>query len=117
MSIWESLSSPMGARATADAQARWLGRVAGKSGRLYLRIVAALEDAIHAGDLQPGDQIPPQRAVADILGIDFTTVTRAYAAAQLRGLVQGAVGRGTFVRAPQTDFGPTLVRLWPNRPP
>lgn len=98
-------------------QTRWLTRVHAKSGRLYLRIVAALEEAIRAGDLQAGDQIPPQRTVADILGIDFTTVTRAYSAARLRGLVQGSVGRGTFVRAPQSDHAPGLIQFWPNTPP
>ena len=38
-----------------------------------------------------------------MLGVDLTTVTRAYAAARARGLVEGAVGRGTFVRANAAD--------------
>jgi DNA-binding transcriptional regulator YhcF (GntR family) len=71
---------------------------------IYLALIEALETAVREGELQPGDQLPPQRAVADQLGIDFTTVTRAYGAARARGLVEGAVGRGTFVRrrAPTT---------------
>jgi DNA-binding transcriptional MocR family regulator len=66
---------------------------------MYLALAKALEAAIQDGELQPGDQLPPQRAVAELLGIDFTTVTRAYGAARARGLVEGTVGRGTFVRA------------------
>jgi DNA-binding transcriptional MocR family regulator len=80
-------------------QARWLRRVSRGAGPMYLALAAALEAAIQDGELQPGDQLPPQRAVAELLGIDFTTVTRAYGAARDRGLVEGTVGRGTFVRA------------------
>lgn len=88
-----------------------------KQGSLYLRIVAAIEDAIEVGDLQPGDQIPPQRMLAATLGVDFTTVTRAYSTARVRGLIEGAVGRGTFVRAPTRPTDAGLLQLTPNRPP
>jgi DNA-binding transcriptional MocR family regulator len=97
-------------------QARWLARLAPTGAPFYLRLAQALEDAVRAGELQPGDQLPPQRTVAELLGVDFTTVTRAYGAARARGLVEGAVGRGTFVRArPADDAG--LVDLSMNLPP
>ncbi len=75
---------------------------------LYLALVAALERDIAAGRLAPGAQLPPQRALAKRLGIDFTTVTRAYTEATHRGLVVGQVGRGTFVRAPRRE--PSVAR-------
>jgi DNA-binding transcriptional MocR family regulator len=49
--------------------------------------------------LAAGVQLPPQRRLADVLGLDFTTISRAYTEAQSRGLVESHVGRGTFVRA------------------
>jgi DNA-binding transcriptional MocR family regulator len=49
--------------------------------------------------LTAGARLPPQRSLAEALGIDFTTVTRGYAEAERRGLVLGEPGRGTFVRA------------------
>src|SRR4051812_4921673 len=82
------------------ASAAWLKRVAGLEGPLYQRVVGALAAAIAEGELQAGDQLPPQRAVAALLDVDLTTITRAYALARARGLVEGAVGRGTFVRRP-----------------
>ena len=97
--------------------AGWLRHVATGSGPIYLALVEALETAIRDGELQPGDQLPPQRAVADQLGIDFTTVTRAYGAARARGLVEGAVGRGTFVRRRAVDDEAGLVDLSMNLPP
>jgi DNA-binding transcriptional MocR family regulator len=98
--------------------AGWLRHVRAGEGRpIYLALLEALETAVREGELQPGDQLPPQRAVADQLGIDFTTVTRAYGAARARGLVDGAVGRGTFVRRRAADDEAGLVDLSMNLPP
>jgi DNA-binding transcriptional MocR family regulator len=96
----------------------WLRHVRAGDGRpIYLALVEALETAVREGELQPGDQLPSQRAVADQLGVDFTTVTRAYGAARNRGLVEGAVGRGTFVRHRAMDDEAGLVDLSMNLPP
>jgi DNA-binding transcriptional MocR family regulator len=84
---------------------------------VYLALADALETAVREGELQAGDQLPPQRAVADQLGVDFTTVTRAYGVARERGLVEGAVGRGTFVRRRAVDDEAGLVDLGMNLPP
>jgi len=97
--------------------ARWLTRLPAGSGALYGRLVEALEAAIRDGELQAGDQLPPQRAVAEMLGVDLTTVTRAYAAARARGLIEGAVGRGTFIRARASEDETGLVDLSMNLPP
>lgn len=63
----------------------------------YLAIAEAIAVDIRTGTLSPGDRLPPQRRLAARLGIDFTTVSRAYSEAQARGLVASHVGRGTFV--------------------
>lgn len=73
----------------------------GKTGKpRYLEIAEAIGAAVRGGELAPGDRLPPQRKMAERLGIDFTTVSRAYAEAQARGLVVSHVGRGTFVSEP-----------------
>jgi DNA-binding transcriptional MocR family regulator len=69
----------------------------GSDGPRFAAIVDALADDIGAGRLKPGDQLPTQRELADRLGVSIGTVTRAYAAAERRGLVRGEIGRGTFV--------------------
>lgn len=63
----------------------------------YLQLADAIADAITDGTLRDGMRLPPQRRLADRLGIDFTTVSRGYTLAQQRGLVNSHVGRGTFV--------------------
>jgi len=97
--------------------ARWLARLPEGRGALHGRLVEALEAAIRDGELQAGDQLPPQRTVAELLGVDLTTVTRAYAAARARGLIEGNVGRGTFIRARAAEDEAGLVDLSMNLPP
>ena len=46
----------------------------------YLQIADQVARAVRQGTLKPGDQVPPQRWLASQLGVDLTTVTRAYAA-------------------------------------
>ncbi len=95
----------------------WLKRAETLTGPAYKRLAQALETAIADGELQAGDQIPAQREVARLMGIDFTTVTRAYALASTRGLIEGTTGRGTFVRAHSSEDEAGLVDLSMNLPP
>lgn len=75
---------------------------------MYLGIADALAADIRSGTLPAGFRLPPQRALADALGIDFTTVTRAYAEARRRGLVEGRVGQGTYVIEQRPPVGSPL---------
>src|SRR5271156_2992075 len=95
----------------------WLERGRLQDGPLYLAIVRALEQAISEGELQPGDRLPPQRDLASRLGGDFTTGTPAYSVARTLGLLEGAVGRGSYVRARTEDDEAGLVDLSMNLPP
>ena len=71
----------------------WMPTLGRDGGPLYLAIAGAIAADIAAERLKPGTRLPPQRALADALGIDFTTVTRAYAeAGQARPAVEGRVG-------------------------
>jgi len=75
----------------------WLPTIAEWQGPIYLRIVDALSADINSRRLVRGQQLPTHRALADALGIDLTTVTRAYGEARRRGLIEARVGQGTFV--------------------
>lgn len=70
-----------------------------EAGPVYLAINRALEHDIAGGRLRPGDRLPTHRDLAATLGVNVGTVSRAYAEARRRGLIEGEVGRGTFVRA------------------
>ena len=75
----------------------WVPTLVDRDGPLYRRIVDSLSADIASGRLRRGQQLPTHRALAKTLGIDLTTVTRAYAEARRSGLTEGRVGQGTFV--------------------
>lgn len=75
----------------------WTPTLEDRPGPAYQRIVDALSADIASGRLRRGQQLPTHRALAKTLGLDLTTVTRAYTEARQRGLTEGRVGQGTFV--------------------
>lgn len=77
---------------------------------LYLAIANAIAEGIRKGELRPGDRLPPQRELADLLGVTLGTISRAYLEGERRGHLSGEVGRGTFVRSAESltgQFGTT----------
>jgi len=76
----------------------WQPRIVESAMLKYLGIVEALDTDIRNGRIKPGDRLPPQRAVAEALNVDLTTVTRAFNEARRRGLIDAHPGRGTFIR-------------------
>ncbi|NRA19527.1 MAG: PLP-dependent aminotransferase family protein [Oceanospirillaceae bacterium] len=62
-------------------------------------LAQAIEKAIADQILVVGERLPPQRILAYKLGVNPTTVSRAYRRAAEKGLVGGQIGRGTYVLA------------------
>ncbi|MCX9157199.1 PLP-dependent aminotransferase family protein [Niveibacterium sp. 24ML] len=75
----------------------WLPVLAKSSDPAYIQIAEQMALAIRDGRLRAGDRLPTHRLMADLLGLNVSTVTRAYREAERRGLIGGEVGRGTFV--------------------
>jgi DNA-binding transcriptional MocR family regulator len=75
----------------------WRPRLIESARMKYLGIVEALEADIRSGRVARGERLPPQRAIAEALDVDLTTVTRAFNEARRRGLVEAQAGRGTFI--------------------
>lgn len=64
---------------------------------LYLSLAEQLERDIASGRLLPGTKLPPQRELADFLGINLSTISRAFKLCSQKGLLTGSVGSGTYV--------------------
>lgn len=64
---------------------------------IFKAIADAIERDVFSNRLAPGQQLPPQRELADLLNVNVSTVTRGYKEAQRRGLISSTVGRGTFI--------------------
>ena len=76
----------------------WRPRIKVGSGSKFMGLVEAIEEDVCASLITSGERMPSQRAVAAALGIDLTTVTRAFNEAKLRGILVAQQGRaGTRV--------------------
>src|ERR1700744_5073411 len=100
----------------------WRPRLTESARMKYLGIVEALETDIRSGRVARGERLPPQRAIAEALNVDLTTVTRAFNEARRRGLVEAQAGRGTFIGERPAGNEPAeqahpLIDLSMNIPP
>lgn len=86
----------------------WNLKVIDTDKSLYLAIADAIERDIQLGILKAGDKLPTHRALAVIVGVNVTTITRAYQEAEKRGLVTSTVGRGTFITS-DLGINPSLL--------
>lgn len=75
-------------------------RVEGTGVPIYVQLREQFLQAIGAGVLKPGDQMPTMRQVAVALRIDLNTVRRAYDELERAGAVTLERGRGSFVAQP-----------------
>jgi GntR family transcriptional regulator len=73
----------------------------------YKQLVQQVRQALRVGLLEPGDQLPRVREVAESLAINPNTVLKAYRELELEGLVEGRPGLGTFVV--RSLAGPSLA--------
>jgi GntR family transcriptional repressor for pyruvate dehydrogenase complex len=77
------------------------------------QIVRQLVALVRSGELQPGDRLPAERALADSLGVGRPTLREALRALQLLGLLDIRHGGGVFVSElqPDTLLGPLHLFL------
>jgi DNA-binding transcriptional MocR family regulator len=89
----------------------WTPELDPAASRLYVALADAIAGDIASGRLTPGERLPTHRELAWHLKLSVSTVSKAYALAERRRLIQGEVGRGTFVTPSASD----LSRAEPNR--
>jgi len=72
---------------------------------LHVAIATQLAAAIAAGQLAPGTRLPPERRLAESLGVSRMTVRQALGELERDGLLRRLVGRagGTFVCEPRDE--------------
>src|SRR6185295_11412601 len=73
---------------------------------LYERIAAEILRKVAAGELRPGDRLPPIRQAAGEWQVNLNTVARAYAALAERGILETRAGGGTVVARSRPTDGP-----------
>lgn len=77
--------------------------------RLYEQVIEQLRAyAIDAG-LKSGDKLPPERELADRLGVSRVSIKQAIVALEVQGLLEVRHGGGTYLRRDSLDVEPIDV--------
>ena len=97
----------------------------GDSRRLYLQIADTLRDLIAQPGFAPHGRLPPERALAETLGVSRPSVREALVALELEGLVEIRMGSGVYVCAatdarrkeppPPGELGDSLIDIMEAR--
>jgi GntR family transcriptional repressor for pyruvate dehydrogenase complex len=77
--------------------------------RLDEQIAASIADAILHGAFPPGTTLPPERELADQLGVNRTSLRQGLARVQQMGLIEARQGSGSVVRDPDGLTHPAVV--------
>jgi DNA-binding FadR family transcriptional regulator len=70
-----------------------------KARRLYQQIADQIGGLIRNQEFLPGERLPPERVLAQRLGVSRPSVREAMIALELAGLVEVRTGSGTYVRS------------------
>lgn len=66
---------------------------------IYLQIVNQVKYLVSAGRLNPGDELPPIRSLAEKLIVNPNTIARAYRELEIAGVVEKRRTAGTYISA------------------
>lgn len=77
---------------------------------LVASIVEQLVEHIQCGTLQPGDKLPSERQLIEMLGVGRSSVREALQGLVMMGLVEARPGHGSFVKANLHSFIPDLSK-------
>lgn len=110
------MQPPSSGRRLKKPNRTWIRPFTEGGGPLYLQIARQVRSALDDGVLKPGDRLPPQRDLAQHLGVDLTTVTRAIAELRQADLLDAQGAGGTFIALSAGNTA-TSVDLSMNIPP
>lgn len=83
-----------------------------KPKRISDQVLEQLRELIFRSEFKPGQQIPPERELAEALKVSRTSVRDAIGKLVAMGLLEQHQGQGTFVREPEpTDKHPLAVAM------
>jgi GntR family transcriptional regulator len=67
---------------------------------LYLQIIIQIKEQVRQGRLNPGDELPSVRELADSLNINMHTVRSAYLKLSEQGIISLRLGRRAAIQRP-----------------
>jgi GntR family transcriptional regulator, transcriptional repressor for pyruvate dehydrogenase complex len=86
------------------------------SRRLYQQIADQIRDLIDQGGFEVGTRLPPERDLAQQLGVSRPSLREALIALDVEGRVEVRSGSGVYITAVVPDPGPRKTASWGESP-
>ncbi|MFZ5633906.1 MAG: FadR/GntR family transcriptional regulator [Bacillota bacterium] len=85
-----------------------------KNEKTYKRIVLQIQQLIRDGSLAPGDQLLPERQLAETLNVSRNCVREALSVLEMMGLIEVTPGEGAYVKRASLEsiIEPLATVLW-----
>lgn len=77
--------------------------------RLYVRVARKISDLVNTGQVKPGDRLPSERDLAEMLNVSRPSVREAMIALEVSGLIEVRMGNGIFVTNRKVSTNRELV--------
>jgi GntR family transcriptional regulator, transcriptional repressor for pyruvate dehydrogenase complex len=87
-----------------------------ESRRLYQQIADQIRDLIDRGGFEAGTRLPPERDLAQQLGVSRPSLREALIALDVEGRVEVRSGSGVFVSTVAPDPAPKRTEAWGDSP-
>lgn len=81
----------------------------GQRGTVSIEVTKRLLDYFLAGEVKPGQRLPPERKLADTLGVGRTVVREALKSLTILGFVEVRQGDGNYLRGTESAFLPQVI--------
>jgi GntR family transcriptional repressor for pyruvate dehydrogenase complex len=81
----------------------------GERGTVSTEVTRRLLDYVLAGAVKPGERLPPERKLAEALGVGRTVVREALKSLTILGLVEVRQGDGNYLRGTESAFLPRVI--------
>lgn len=78
-----------------------------KHQKTYTQVVDYFRERILAGELRPGDKLPPEREVAEELGVSRNSVREAIKVLDMTGVISSQQGSGNYITC---DFDKSIAQ-------
>lgn len=69
-----------------------------KAEKVYVKVVKQIRELMEGGRFNPGDKLPPEKVLAEKMGVSRPSVREAIVALEVLGLVETIGGKGSFVK-------------------
>ena len=69
-----------------------------KTKKVYMQVVEQVQDLIRNGKAKPGDKLPPERILAERLGVSRPSVREGIVALEILGFVDSRGGKGNIIK-------------------